>query len=58
MFIGIGINTLMMCVMTYLIDAHPLYEASAVAACTDVRSLIGTLVPLAGRSMYEKMGSG
>lgn len=48
----------MMCVMTYLIDAHPLYEASAVAACTDVTSLIGTLVPLAGRSMYEKMGSG
>jgi multidrug resistance protein len=57
-FIGIGVNTLLMCVTTYLIDAHPLYEASAVAACTAVRSLIGALVPLAGRSMYQALGLG
>lgn len=47
-----------MCTATYLIDAHPLYEASAAAAMTAVRSLIGCLVPLFGRSMYAKLGLG
>ncbi|KAF2734462.1 putative MFS multidrug transporter [Polyplosphaeria fusca] len=56
--IGFGVNMLMMCIGTYFIDAHPLYEASASAALTAVRSLIGALVPLAGRSMYEAMGLG
>ena len=57
-FAGIGINTLMMCVATYFIDANPRYEASATAASTAVRSLIGAVVPLFGRSMYEAMGLG
>ncbi|ORY17172.1 major facilitator superfamily domain-containing protein [Clohesyomyces aquaticus] len=56
--IGIGVNMVMMCVATYLIDAHPSFEASATAASTATRSLIGALVPLAGRSMYEKLGLG
>jgi hypothetical protein len=47
-----------MCIATYFIDAHPLYEASATAASTAVRSLIGALVPLAGRSMYRALGLG
>jgi hypothetical protein len=55
---GIGNNTLMMCATTYLIGAHVLYEASAVAACTAVGSLIGAPVLLAGRSMYEEMELG
>lgn len=57
-FIGIGVNVVMMCVATYLIDAHPSYEASAMAACTAVRSLIGAVVPLAGGSMYKALGLG
>ncbi|PVH95736.1 MFS general substrate transporter [Periconia macrospinosa] len=57
-FIGLGMNTIMMCIATYLIDAHPLYEASAAAALTAVRSLIGCLVPLFGRSMYAALGLG
>jgi predicted MFS family arabinose efflux permease len=57
-FIGFGVNVLMMCVATYFIDAHPSYEASAIAACTAVRSLIGALVPLAGGSMYKALGLG
>jgi multidrug resistance protein len=57
-FIGIGVNVVMMCVSTYLIDAHPSYEASAIAACTAVRSLIGAVLPLAGGSMYETLGLG
>lgn len=56
--IGVGINVLMMCVATYFIDAHPLYEASATAAATAVRSLVGALVPLFGRSIYDAMGLG
>lgn len=52
------VNTLLMCVSTYFIDAHPRFEASATAAATAVRSLIGALVPLFGRSMYEAMGLG
>lgn len=47
-----------MCVVTYFIDAHPLYEASATAALTAVRSLIGALVPLFGRSMYDALDLG
>jgi MFS family permease len=58
LLLGVGINVLMMCVATYFIDAHPRYEASATAAATAVRSLIGALVPLFGRSMYEAMGLG
>jgi multidrug resistance protein len=57
-FVGIGMNALMMCVSTYFIDSYPRYEASAVAATTAVRSLIGALVPLFGRSMYEAMSLG
>jgi hypothetical protein len=51
-------NIVQMCVSTYLIDAHPRYEASANAAATATRSLIGALVPLFGRSMYKAMGLG
>ncbi|KAF2259388.1 MFS general substrate transporter [Lojkania enalia] len=58
LFIGFGVNTLMMCIATYLIDAHPLYESSATAASTAVHSLIGALVPLAGPNMYEALGLG
>lgn len=47
-----------MCVATYFIDAYPYYEASATAASTAVRSLIGALLPLAGRSLYSALGLG
>lgn len=56
--VGIGMNVVMMCVTTYFIDAHPRFEASANAAGTSVRSLIGALVPLFGRSMYTSLGLG
>ncbi|KAL6414012.1 hypothetical protein AUP68_03545 [Ilyonectria robusta] len=44
-FLGVG----MLCAM---------YAASAMAASTVLRSLLGALLPLAGRSMYEKLGYG
>jgi hypothetical protein len=43
---------------TYLVDAYTVYAASATAAATIVRSLLGALLPLAGNSMYNALGIG
>lgn len=45
-------------VSTYLIDAWPLYAASSTAAAVIMRSLFGALLPLAGQTMYAKLGLG
>jgi len=42
----------------YLVDAFTRYAASALAATTILRSLMGALLPLAGRQMYVKLGYG
>ncbi|KAF2490029.1 MFS general substrate transporter [Lophium mytilinum] len=56
--LGFALNMVFTCIVTYLIDAHPLHETSAVAASVAVRSLGGALFPLAGRAMYKAMGLG
>lgn len=43
---------------TYLVDAYTVYAASASAAATVFRSLVGALLPLAGNSMYDALGVG
>ncbi|KAH7319369.1 major facilitator superfamily domain-containing protein [Rhexocercosporidium sp. MPI-PUGE-AT-0058] len=43
---------------TYLIDAYTTHAASVTAASTVFRSLLGALLPLAGRSMYAALGVG
>jgi uncharacterized protein (DUF697 family) len=43
---------------TYLVDAYPIYSASAMAANTVFRSLVGAVLPLAGGKMYETLGLG
>ncbi|EME81332.1 uncharacterized protein MYCFIDRAFT_38503 [Pseudocercospora fijiensis CIRAD86] len=55
---GVGIIAALICIQQYLIDAYTLYAASAVAANTVLRSIVGGLLPLAGLSMYEKLGLG
>lgn len=45
-------------VQIYLIDAFTVYAASALAACTVLRSLFGALLPLAGQKMYAALGLG
>ena len=45
-------------VSTYLVDAFALHAASALAASTILRSLLGALLPLAGRRMYQTLGLG
>ncbi|TAQ90983.1 hypothetical protein B7494_g734 [Chlorociboria aeruginascens] len=52
--IGFGVlNT-----FVYLVDAFPQYAASALAANTVFRSILGTVLPLAGSSLYAKLGLG
>lgn len=41
-----------------MIDAFTVYAASAIAANTVLRSIVGGLLPLAGLSLYEKLGLG
>jgi hypothetical protein len=43
-----GVLGTFMPISTYLIDAYQLYAASALAASTVLRSLMGALLPLAG----------
>ncbi|KAI4090225.1 MAG: hypothetical protein L6R37_007924 [Teloschistes peruensis] len=56
--VGLGLLATFMPVSTYLIDAFTLHAASALAANTILRSLLGALLPLAGRSMYDRLGLG
>ncbi|CAN8098545.1 unnamed protein product [Discula destructiva] len=55
---GVGIMGLFLPVTTYLVDCYPMYAASAVAANTELRSLVGAMLPLAGTPMYNTLGLG
>ena len=56
--IGIGTISVLMCITTYLVDAFTIYAASALAANTVIRSVMGALLPLAGQAMYDALGLG
>lgn len=58
MWVGLGLLATFMPIQTYLVDAFVAHAASAVAACTVLRSLCGAFLPLAGPSMYEALGLG
>lgn len=45
-------------VTTYLVDAFGIYANSAIAASTLTRSFVGAVLPLAGPTMYAKLGLG
>ncbi|KAI5858054.1 major facilitator superfamily domain-containing protein [Tricharina praecox] len=55
---GIGMMGIFVPVQTYMIDAFVEHAASAVAALTATRSLVGAVLPLAGGPMYAKLGLG
>lgn len=57
-FIGVGNMFIFMCVNLYLVDAFAVYAASALAANTIFRSVMGAVLPLAGQQMYETLGLG
>ena len=56
--IGIGNIAAFMSITTYLVDAFPTYAASALAANTLIRSVMGAVLPLAGQQMYASLGYG
>ena len=57
-FVGFGLIGTFMPMNTYLVDAFPLYAASAMAANTIWRSIAGAALPLAGAPMYAALGLG
>ncbi|KAF2810286.1 MFS general substrate transporter [Mytilinidion resinicola] len=57
-FVGIGMLSNFLTIQTYLVDAFTLHAASAMAANTVIRSIFGAILPLAGLSMYNKLGLG
>jgi hypothetical protein len=56
--VGFGYLPVIMCITTYLVDAFVPYAASALAASVIIRSIMGAVIPLAGRQMYAKLGFG
>ena len=56
--IGMGNILFFTAIMGYLVDTFTEYAASAIAANTVLRSIGGTLLPLAGRRMYQVLGVG
>ncbi|KAL4912974.1 major facilitator superfamily domain-containing protein [Aspergillus aurantiobrunneus] len=55
---GVGMMGVWMPVQIYTIDCYPAYAASANAALTASRSLMGALLPLAGPAMFDTLGLG
>jgi len=56
--VGLGLMATFMSTNTYLVDAFTIHAASALAANTVFRSLIGAILPLGGRQMYQALGLG
>ncbi|KAK9476344.1 major facilitator superfamily domain-containing protein [Lipomyces japonicus] len=55
---GLYSVTLLSVTISYLVDAYPIYAASAASASSMMRSLGGGVLPLAGPSMYSALGYG
>lgn len=58
LLIGVGMLGAFMCLNTYLVDAFTRYAASALAANTILRSVLGAVFPLFGLQMYGALGLG
>lgn len=56
--IGIGNMIIFMSVQMYMVDAFTMYAASALAANTLLRSVVGGVLPMAGLPMYSALGYG
>ncbi|KAK7538610.1 major facilitator superfamily domain-containing protein, partial [Phyllosticta citribraziliensis] len=55
---SMGMIVVFICIQTYLVDAFTRYAASANAANTVLRCILGALLPLCGLDMYDAMGLG
>jgi len=57
-FFGLGQITIMNCVQNYYIDSFSKYVASAIAAGTVFRSIVGGVAPLFAPALFDKVGYG
>ncbi|CAO2657087.1 Nn.00g058900.m01.CDS01 [Neocucurbitaria sp. VM-36] len=57
-FYGIGQVMILNCTQNYFIDSFEKYAASAIAAGTVFRSLVGGVIPLFAPALFEKLGYG
>ncbi|KAF2814504.1 MFS general substrate transporter [Mytilinidion resinicola] len=55
-FFGAGVIMIFSGVFTFLVDAYPLYGASALAANSFARSMFAAAFPLFGPAMYNNLG--
>jgi len=55
---GIAFNLILIALFNYLTDSYGIYSASAVAAASCARSILGAVLPLAQNSMYTTLGIG
>lgn len=55
---GLGTILAMVGIQQYLIDTYLRYAASAIAANTVLRSIVGGLLPLSGLTLYNDLGYG
>ena len=53
---GAGFVLIFISLLNYMTDAYREYSASAAAAASCCRSILGALLPLAGPSMYARLG--
>ncbi|KAJ9638196.1 hypothetical protein H2199_006883 [Coniosporium tulheliwenetii] len=56
--VGFGLLMLFMAPNTYLVDVFTLHAASAMAACTVMRSVFAAVLPLGGQKLYNALGLG
>lgn len=57
-FIGFGFNTIFNSILLYIVESFTIFAASALAANGVVRNLGGGLLPLAGLTLYGRLGVG
>lgn len=53
---GMGFQLILMTLLNYLTDAYEIYAASANAAASTSRSLLAVVLPLATKTMFDKLG--
>jgi len=53
---GIGFVLIFMALVNYLTDAYEIFAASALAAASCTRSILGAVLPLAAKPMYDRLG--
>ena len=54
--LGIGYLLLFMALLNYIVDAYEIYAASALAAASSTRSLVGVVLPFSEEKLFANLG--